>query len=154
MNNTFYGTLIFELSKKGRKGYSLPANEFKQYSRPAELSRQSPTMLPEADEQTVVRHYTNMSNNNFGVDTGFYPLGSCTMKYNPKINEEVAALPQFAALHPLQPAETVQGAEEVCKQLCKSLCELTGLYAFTLKPFAGAQGALTGLMVIKKYHES
>ena len=103
---------------------------------------------------TVVRHYTNLSANNFGVDNGFYPLGSCTMKYNPKINEEVAALPQFAALHPLQPAETTRGAEEVCKQLCKSLCELTGLYAFTLKPFAGAHGELTGLMVIKKYHES
>ena len=154
MNNRLYGNLIFELSQEGRSGYSLPKNRFGSYEVPASMRRKEDAALPECDEMTVVRHYTNLSANNFGVDNGFYPLGSCTMKYNPKINEEVAALPQFAALHPLQPAETVQGAEEVCKQLCKSLCELTGLYAFTLKPFAGAHGELTGLMVIKKYHES
>ena len=154
MNNRLYGNLIFELSQKGRFGYSLPKNQFGSYEVPAFMRRKEDAELPECDEMTVVRHYTNLSANNFGVDNGFYPLGSCTMKYNPKINEEVAALPQFAGLHPLQPAETTQGAEEVCKQLCKSLCELTGLYAFTLKPFAGAHGELTGLMVIKKYHES
>ena len=154
MNNRLYGNLIFELSQEGRSGYSLPKNQYGSYSVPAELRRKEDAALPECDEMTVVRHYTNLSANNFGVDNGFYPLGSCTMKYNPKINEEVAALPQFANLHPLQPAETTQGAEEVCRQLCKSLCELTGLYAFTLKPFAGAHGELTGLMVIKKYHES
>ena len=154
MNNRLYGNLIFELSQEGRSGYSLPKNQFGSYSVPAQLRRKEDAALPECDEMTVVRHYTNLSANNFGVDNGFYPLGSCTMKYNPKINEEVAALPQFAGLHPLQPAETVQGAEEVCQQLCQSLCELTGLYAFTLKPFAGAHGELTGLMVIKKYHES
>ena len=154
MNNRLYGNLIFELSQKGRSGYSLPKNRFGSYEVPASMRRKEDAALPECDEMTVVRHYTNLSANNFGVDNGFYPLGSCTMKYNPKINEEVAALPQFAGLHPLQPAETTQGAEEVCKQLCKSLCELTGLYAFTLKPFAGAHGELTGLMVIKKYHES
>jgi glycine dehydrogenase subunit 2 len=154
MNNRLYGNLIFELSQEGRSGYSLPKNQFGSYSVPAQLCRKEDAALPECDEMTVVRHYTNLSANNFGVDNGFYPLGSCTMKYNPKINEEVAALPQFANLHPLQPAETTQGAEEVCRQLCKSLCELTGLYAFTLKPFAGAHGELTGLMVIKKYHES
>lgn len=154
MNNRLYGNLIFELSQEGRSGYSLPKNQYGSYSVPAELRRKEDAALPECDEMTVVRHYTNLSADNFGVDNGFYPLGSCTMKYNPKINEEVAALPQFANLHPLQPAETTQGAEEVCKQLCKSLCELTGLYAFTLKPFAGAHGELTGLMVIKKYHES
>lgn len=154
MNNRLYGNLIFELSQEGRSGYSLPKNRFGSYSVSAQLCRKEDAALPECDEMTVVRHYTNLSANNFGVDNGFYPLGSCTMKYNPKINEEVAALPQFANLHPLQPAETTQGAEEVCKQLCKSLCELTGLYAFTLKPFAGAHGELTGLMVIKKYHES
>ena len=152
MNNTFYGTLIFELSKKGRKGYSLPANEFKQYSIPAEISRQSPTMLPEADEQTVVRHYTNMSNNNFGVDTGFYPLGSCTMKYNPKINEENASHPAFQGLHPLAPACAVQGALEVYYNTQKILSELGGMSEFTLNPFAGAHGELTGLMVIRNYH--
>ena len=152
MNNTFYGTLIFELSKKGRKGYSLPANEFKQYSIPAEISRQSPTLLPEADEQTVVRHYTNMSNNNFGVDTGFYPLGSCTMKYNPKINEENASHPAFQGLHPLAPACAVQGALEVYYNTQKILSELGGMSEFTLNPFAGAHGELTGLMVIRNYH--
>ena len=154
MNNRLYGNLIFELSQKGRSGYSLPKNQYGDYEVPASMRRKEDAELPECDEMTVVRHYTNLSANNFGVDNGFYPLGSCTMKYNPKINEEVAALPQFAGLHPLQPAETTQGAEEVCKQLCKSLYELTGLYAFTLKPFAGAHGELTGLMVIKKYHES
>ena len=154
MNNKLYGNLIFELSQEGRKGYSLPKNRFGNYEIPASMKRTEEAQLPECDEMTVVRHYTNLSANNFGVDNGFYPLGSCTMKYNPKINEEMAALPQFTNLHPLQPAETTKGAEEVCTQLCKALCELTGLYAFTLKPFAGAHGELTGLMVIKKYHES
>ncbi len=154
MNNKLYGNLIFELSQEGRKGYSLPKNRFGDYAVPAELRRQQDAQLPECDEMTVVRHYTNLSANNFGVDNGFYPLGSCTMKYNPKINEEMAALPQFQNLHPLQPADTVRGAEAVCTLLCRALCELTGLHAFTLKPFAGAHGELTGLMVIKKYHES
>ncbi len=154
MNNRLYGNLIFELSQPGRRGYSLPKNRFGNYTVPRELCRQEDAKLPECDEMTVVRHYTNLSANNFGVDNGFYPLGSCTMKYNPKINEEMAALPQFAALHPLQPAETVKGAEALCTLLCRSLCALTGLHAFTLKPFAGAHGELTGLMVIKKYHES
>ena len=154
MNNKLYGHLIFELSQPGRRGYSLPKNRFGNYTVPRELCREEDARLPECDEMTVVRHYTNLSGNNFGVDNGFYPLGSCTMKYNPKIDEEMAALPQFASLHPLQPAETVKGAEAVCTLLCRSLCALTGLHAFTLKPFAGAHGELTGLMVIRKYHES
>ena len=154
MNNRLYGNLIFELSQEGRKGYSLPKNRFGRYEVPQELRRSEDAALPECDEMTVVRHYTNLSVNNFGVDNGMYPLGSCTMKYNPKINEEMAALPQFQNLHPLQPADTVKGAEAVCTLLCRSLCELTGLYAFTLKPFAGAHGELTGLMVIRRYHES
>ncbi|MBR4898646.1 MAG: aminomethyl-transferring glycine dehydrogenase subunit GcvPB [Prevotella sp.] len=154
MNNRLYGNLIFELSQSGRCGYSLPKNRFGDYQVPKELCREQDAELPECDEMTVVRHYTNLSANNFGVDNGFYPLGSCTMKYNPKINEEVAALPQFQNLHPLQPTDTVKGAEAVCTLLCRSLCELTGLHAFTLKPFAGAHGELTGLMVIKRYHES
>lgn len=157
MNNTYYGTLIFELSKPGRKGYSLPKNELSDYSI-AQLSenllRQEAPALPEVDELTVVRHYTNMSNNNFGVDTGFYPLGSCTMKYNPKINEEMAAHPQFTALHPLQNVETVQGALAAYYQLQRSLSEIAGMAEFTLNPFAGAHGELTGLMVIRRYHES
>ena len=154
MNNTYYGKLIFELSKKGRIGYSLPNNEFKDYH-VSDLSdcllRKSETILPEADEQTVARHYTNMSNNNFGVDTGFYPLGSCTMKYNPKINEEMAALPAFN-LHPEQPADSVQGALEVYYNVQKMLSEISGLSEFTLNPYAGAHGELTGLMVIRTYH--
>ena len=157
MNNTYYGTLIFELSKPGRKGYSLPKNELSDYSiaqLPENLLRQEAPALPEVDELTVVRHYTNMSNNNFGVDTGFYPLGSCTMKYNPKINEEMAAHPQFTALHPLQNVETVQGALSAYYQLQRSLSEIAGMAEFTLNPFAGAHGELTGLMVIRRYHDS
>ena len=154
MNNRLYGNLIFELSKEGRKGYSLPKNYFGDYEIPASMKRDEEAQLPECDELTVVRHYTNLSNNNFGVDTGFYPLGSCTMKYNPKINEEMAALPQFQNLHPLQPAETAKGALALETLLEQSLCELTGLAHFTFKPYAGAHGELTGLMTIDNYHQS
>ena len=152
MNNRLYGNLIFELSKEGRKGYSLPRNNFGNYEIPKELCRSEEAALPECDELTVVRHYTNLSNNNFGVDTGFYPLGSCTMKYNPKINEEMAALPQFQNLHPMQPEHTVLGAKALIILLEKSLCALTGLAHFTFKPYAGAHGELTGLMTIDNYH--
>ncbi len=154
MNNRLYGNLIFELSQEGRKGYSLPKNHFGSYEIPSELRRAEDAQLPECDELTVVRHYTNLSNNNFGVDTGFYPLGSCTMKYNPKINEEMAMLPQFQNLHPEQPAETVKGAEALVTLLEKSLCALTGLAHFTFEPYAGAHGELTGLMTIDNYHRS
>ena len=152
MNNRLYGNLIFELSKEGRKGYSLPRNNFGDYKVPQSLCRAEDAALPECDELTVVRHYTNLSNNNFGVDTGFYPLGSCTMKYNPKINEEMAALPQFQNLHPEQPEHTVAGAKALVTLLEKSLCALTGLAHFTFKPYAGAHGELTGLMTIDNYH--
>ena len=154
MNNKLYGNLIFELSKEGRKGYSLPRNNFGDYKVPQSLCRAEDAALPECDELTVVRHYTNLSNNNFGVDTGFYPLGSCTMKYNPKINEEMAALPQFQNLHPEQPEHTVAGAKALVTLLEKSLCALTGLAHFTFKPYAGAHGELTGLMTIDNYHRS
>ncbi|WP_311441067.1 aminomethyl-transferring glycine dehydrogenase subunit GcvPB [Hoylesella buccalis] len=154
MNHKLYSNLIFELSHPGRRGYSLPKNQFGHHEIPAELKRTADAELPECDEMTVVRHYTNHSGNNFGVDNGFYPLGSCTMKYNPPINEEIAAHPAFANLHPLQPAETVKGAEEVYENMQHSLCELTGLSRFTLNPCAGAHGELTGLMIIKAYHES
>ena len=154
MNSRLYGNLIFELSKEGRKGYSLPRNNFGDYEVPHELCRQQDAALPECDELTVVRHYTNLSNNNFGVDTGFYPLGSCTMKYNPKINEEMAALPQFQDLHPLQPPFTMPGVEALVTLLERSLCALTGLAHFTFKPYAGAHGELTGLMTIDNYHRS
>lgn len=154
MNHKLYSNLIFELSHPGRRGYSLPKNQFGHHEIPAELKRTTDAELPECDEMIVVRHYTNHSGNNFGVDNGFYPLGSCTMKYNPPINEEIAAHPAFANLHPLQPAETVKGAEEVYENLQQSLSELTGLSRFTLNPCAGAHGELTGLMIIKAYHES
>ncbi len=154
MNNKLYGNLIFELSRKGRRGYSLPKNRFGVYEIPQLIQRKKEPELPECDELTVVRHYTNLSGNNFGVDNGFYPLGSCTMKYNPCIDEEVAALPAFQNLHPLQPADSVRGAEAVCTLLKQSLCELTGMKAFTLRPFAGAHGELVGLMIIRAYHES
>lgn len=154
MNTKLYGNLIFELSRKGRRGYSLPKNRFGIYEIPQLIQRKKEPELPECDELTVVRHYTNLSGNNFGVDNGFYPLGSCTMKYNPCIDEEVAALPAFQNLHPLQPADSVRGAEAVCTLLKQSLCELTGMKAFTLRPFAGAHGELVGLMIIRAYHES
>ena len=152
-----YDKLIFELSKPGRKGYELPADNFGtdgMASIPADLLRETPAELPEVSELDVVRHYTNLSNKNFGVDTGFYPLGSCTMKYNPKINEEVAAMPEFAALHPLQDAQTVQGALELYWNLQNMLANLSGLAEFTLNPYAGAHGELTGLMVMRQYHMS
>lgn len=156
MNNTYYGKLIFELSNPGCIGYSLPENKWNNHNLkdlPSNLMRGTGSILPEVDELTVVRHYTNMSNNNFGVDTGFYPLGSCTMKYNPKINEEMAALPGFTKLHPHQSAESAQGALELYYNVQKSLAEIAGLSEFTLNPFAGAHGELTGLMVIRTYHE-
>jgi len=156
MNKKYYGKVIFELSRPGRIGYSLPDNGCGEglAEIPASLLRTSGPMLPEADEPTVVRHYNNMSTNNFGVDTGFYPLGSCTMKYNPKINEEVAAIPEFTALHPFQPSATVQGALEAYYTLQTMLSEIGGMAEFTLNPYAGAHGELTGLMVIRAYHES
>ena len=154
MNNKLYGNLIFELAHEGRRGFTLPQSEYNHYELPEEAKRSKDAKLPECDEMTVVRHYTNHSANNFGVNNGFYPLGSCTMKYNPIINEEMAALPAFTNMHPLKPESTVRGALELEKALEKSLCELTGLDAFTLKPFAGAHGELTGLMIIKGWHES
>lgn len=121
---------------------------------PDSLLRDDEIDLPEVSEIDVVRHYTNISNKNYGVDTGFYPLGSCTMKYNPKINEDMAALGGFANLHPYQPEETVQGALELMYQLDRMLAEITGMERVTLQPAAGAHGELTGLMIMKAYHES
>ncbi len=152
MNSKLYGNLIFELSKPGREGFSLPANEYGDYAVPEEMRRKDDAPLPECDEMTVVRHYTNHSGNNFGVNNGFYPLGSCTMKYNPVINEETANMAGFSDLHPLQPDCTSQGALAVYYHLQKSLAALTGLKEFTLNPFAGAHGELTGLMIIRSYH--
>lgn len=153
----YYDKLIFEVSRPGRQGYELPADKYgvdglKEI--PASLLRETRPELPEVSELDAVRHYTNLSTKNFGVDTGFYPLGSCTMKYNPKINEELASMPSFAGLHPLQSAETVQGALELYYNLQNMLAEIAGLSEFTLNPYAGAHGELTGLMVMRQYHMS
>ena len=149
----YYDKLIFELSKEGRCGYSLPVNKFPAAPEvPLQLRRQSPLRLPEVAEPDVVRHYTNLSQMNFGVDTGFYPLGSCTMKYNPKINEEVAALPGFAGLHPLMHAGLTKGALKVYQEMNKALAAITGMYTFTFDPCSGAHGELTGLMIMRTYH--
>ena len=149
----YYDKLIFELSKEGRCGFSLPANTFPEGAElPAALRRESALELPEVSEPDVVRHYTNLSQMNFGVDTGFYPLGSCTMKYNPKINEEVSALQGFAGLHPLMHAGLTKGALKVYQEMNKALAAITGMYTFTFDPCAGAHGELTGLMIMRQYH--
>ena len=152
----YYDKLIFDLSKEGRQGYSLPANKWQTSlsELPAGLLREQEPQLPQVSELDVVRHYTNLSQMNFGVDSGFYPLGSCTMKYNPKINEEIASMPAFAGVHPLQPSYTVQGVLRIYKELANALSAITGMAEFTLNPFAGAHGELTGLMIIRQYHMS
>ncbi len=151
-----YDKLIFEISKEKRKAYTLPVLdvEEKDLSQliPQDMQRDE-VNLPEVSEVDVVRHYTNLSNKNYGVDTGFYPLGSCTMKYNPKINEDMAALPGFANIHPLQDELTVQGALGLMYDMEGMLSEIAGMDGFTLQPAAGAHGELTGLMIIKAYHE-
>ncbi len=146
----YYDKLVFELSRPGRSAFSLPECGTPLPEGP--VWRQSPLELPELSESDVVRHYTNLSQMNFGVDTGFYPLGSCTMKYNPKVNEQV--VPLFDGLHPLQPSQTVEGASEVLSFMDKALAEITGMKHFTFLPCAGAHGELTGLMLIKEYHLS
>ena len=150
----YYDKLIFELSRPGRCGYSLPESKFQGGTDQIKsgLLREKPALLPEVSEVDVVRHYTNLSQMNFGVDTGFYPLGSCTMKYNPKINEEIASMPAFGALHPLQPECTLQGVKEIYDAMEKSLAAITGMKHFTFKPCAGAHGELTGLMIMREYH--
>ncbi|MCC3376166.1 aminomethyl-transferring glycine dehydrogenase subunit GcvPB [Cohnella sp. REN36] len=150
--------LIFEMSKPGRVAYSLPACDVPEVEAssvvPARLLRTEPAALPEVYEVDVIRHYTELSRRNFGVDNGFYPLGSCTMKYNPKLNEDAARLPGFAKIHPYQPEESLQGAMELLYTLQRDLAALTGMDEVTLQPAAGAHGEWTGLMLIRAYHES
>ncbi|MBR5661396.1 MAG: aminomethyl-transferring glycine dehydrogenase subunit GcvPB [Bacteroidales bacterium] len=152
----YYDKLIFELSKEGRTGYSLPKTSVPEPVEgpaiPTSLLRSEAPALPQVSEVDVVRHYTNLSQMNFGVDTGFYPLGSCTMKYNPKINEEIAGIKGFQGLHPLQPVCSVQGALEVYYNMDKALSAITGMAGFTFNPCAGAHGELTGLMIMRQYH--
>ena len=152
-----YEKMIFELSREGRHAYSLPELDVPSIASeeliPSEYLREDEVELPEVSELDLVRHYTLLSKKNYSIDSGFYPLGSCTMKYNPKINEEIAANPGFSKLHPYQPQETVQGALELMYNLSQSLCEVAGMDKFTLQPAAGAHGELVGLMLIKAYHE-
>ncbi len=151
-------SLIFEKGATGRRAATMPAmdvpTEALEDMIPVGLLREEPAPLPEVSEIEVVRHYTHLSQRNFGVDTGFYPLGSCTMKYNPKLNEDMAALPGFAHIHPLQPEHTVQGAIQLIYELERYLAEISGMTRVTLQPSAGAHGELTGLMLIKAYHQS
>lgn len=150
--------LIFEISKTGRKAYSLPACDVPQSAAedllPADLMRKADAPLPEVGEGDAIRHFTMLSKRNHGVDSGFYPLGSCTMKYNPKINEDIAAMEGFAGVHPYQKADTVQGCLQIIFEMDRMLSEITGMDRFTLQPAAGAHGELTGLMIIKAYHQS
>lgn len=149
--------LIFDLSASGRSAVSLPACDVPEVAVetliPNDLLRQQEPSLPEVSEVDVVRHFTHLSSFNHGVDTGFYPLGSCTMKYNPKVNEMLARLPGFTALHPYQPESLTQGALQLMAELQEDLCELAGMDGFTLQPAAGAHGEMTGMLIIKAYHD-
>jgi len=152
--------LIFEKGVPGRPGTSLPEPELPlDLDIPAELLRQTEAELPEVSELDVVRHFTQLSRRNFGVDCGFYPLGSCTMKYNPKLGDEVSTYEGFRELHPLLPQLRIggmltQGALQVIHELERLLCEITGMAAFTMQPLAGAHGELTGVMLIAAYHRA
>lgn len=146
--------LIFELSEPGKHAFSLPESQVPSCKIDEQYKRSNDAQLPEVSEIDVIRHFTNISRHNYGVDQGFYPLGSCTMKYNPKINEDVARIRGFSALHPYQPTSQTQGALRAAYELQRALCEITGMYEATLQPAAGAHGEMTGIMIIKAYHES
>ncbi|WP_407268364.1 aminomethyl-transferring glycine dehydrogenase subunit GcvPB [Radiobacillus sp. PE A8.2] len=150
--------LIFENSQSGRTSFSLPALDVPETDLGVELAdqyiRKDAPELPEVSELQIIRHYTGLSKRNYGVDSGFYPLGSCTMKYNPKINEDVARLDGFSHIHPYQDTKTVQGALEMMYDLQTSLAEITGMHEVSLQPAAGAHGEWTGLMMIRAYHEA
>jgi glycine dehydrogenase subunit 2 len=148
--------LIFERSRPGRRAWSLPevgvdAPSVEELI-PEELRRAEPPRLPEVSERDLVMHYTRLSQRNWAIDVGAYPLGSCTMKYNPKVAEDAAALPGFARLHPLSDDELVAGALELLGTLERALCEATGMARLTFQPAAGAQGELTGLLIMRAFH--
>ncbi|MDD3242857.1 MAG: aminomethyl-transferring glycine dehydrogenase subunit GcvPB [Eubacteriales bacterium] len=144
--------LIFEKSVCGRGSALLPQNDVPETPLPEGLRRGEPLELPEVPEVELDRHYTQLAHQVYGVSSGFYPLGSCTMKYNPRINEEMAALPGFTGVHPLQDAESTQGCREVLRRTEEMLCEVTAMDAMTMQPAAGAHGEFTGLLLIKAYH--
>lgn len=150
--------LIFERSKEQRISYSLPELDVPEQEEttwvPTDYIRTEPAQLPEVSELQLIRHYTSLSRRNHGVDSGFYPLGSCTMKYNPKMNEVAARMPGFAHLHPLQPESTIQGALQLMYELGQDLSEITGMDEVTLQPAAGAHGEWTGLRLIRAFHEA
>ncbi len=150
--------LIFEISKPGRKGMKMPVSDVPDVTQiDPKYKRSKDAELPSVSEPEVVRHFTNLSRMNFCIDTNFYPLGSCTMKYNPKFTEDIANMEQFTSLHPLLPQLVMggmltQGALEIINELEKALCEITGMDEFTGHPMAGAHGELTGIMLIAAYH--
>lgn len=146
--------LLFEKSVAGRACTLLPECDVPAAALPESFSRRQPLHLPELSETDISRHYTELAKRVHGVNDGFYPLGSCTMKYNPALNEEIAALPGFTGIHPLQPAHTVQGCMEVLAEAERILCAVTGMEELTFQPAAGAHGEFTGLLLIKAYHES
>lgn len=146
--------LIFENSVPGRKCDLVPPCDVPVCEMPQGLRRAAAPRLPELSETDISRHYTKLAERTYGVNNGFYPLGSCTMKYNPRINEEMAALPGFTGVHPLQPEHTVQGCLEVMALAEKYLCEITGMDEMTFQPAAGAHGELTGVLLIKQYHKA
>lgn len=146
--------LVFERSRKGAGTSYFPANDVEDRVLPEHLLRETPLRLPELSETQISRHYTKLASEVFGVNNGFYPLGSCTMKYNPRINEKIAALDGFRNIHPLQSDDTIQGALEVLSLAEKYFCEITGMDNMTFQPSAGAHGELTGVLLIKAYHHS
>ena len=146
--------LIFEKSVPGRGMKYLPKCDVEEVPLPVELSRETPPKLPQISETDLSRHYTELNKNVHGVNCGFYPLGSCTMKYNPRIDEEMAALPCFTGVHPLAPRHTTEGCQEVLETIRKALCEITGMDDMTFQPAAGAHGEFTGVLLIKQYHDA
>ena len=146
--------LLFEISKEGHGCDLLPALDVPEAVLPENVRRDAPPALPQLSETELSRHYTRLMKRTFGVNSGFYPLGSCTMKYNPRINEDMASLPGFRDIHPLQPEHTVQGCMEIFSETEEALCEITGMDAVTFQPAAGAHGELAGVLLIKAYHAS
>ncbi|HZC18532.1 MAG TPA: aminomethyl-transferring glycine dehydrogenase subunit GcvPB, partial [Rubrobacteraceae bacterium] len=149
------GNLIRDKGREGRRGYTLPRFDVEKANLeeilPKTALREEKPRLAEVDEPTVIRHYTNLSRENEGIDTTFYPLGSCTMKHNPRANEAAAVVPGFAGLHPLQPVEQAQGALRIMHELQGFLAEVSGLPHVSLQPLAGAQGELTSILMVKRF---
>src|SRR5207342_940015 len=144
--------LIYERSQAGRRGFAVPKPDLPVPAVPAGLARKEPPRLPELSEPEVLRHFTKLSQRNFGVDNGFYPLGSCTMKYNPKVCEEMARLAGFSEAHPLLPSEYVQGNLALMHRVQAWLAEIGGFAGVSLQPAAGAHGELTALLMMRAYH--